>query len=741
MFPNNLNNGFNQNLDIGRSLSANNVNQNQFNNNLGNNFANSMNNLNFNNNINHMQISAQNMMSNMNLNNNNMPNLNINNEYNNNNNNISFAQNYNPLSEYQEISVLGKGHYGSVKKVKDRNGKIFALKEIKIVQKKNEIIHLKRESSIPLMFDHKNIIKYYNSFEYNGNCYILAEFYESQNLKDFLNNWIDQSKKANLPKPNHIPQDFVINIFRQLLDGLVYLHGKNIAHRDIKPDNILINANNLIKYTDFGLAAYLEGEDKGELSGGKTQVGTRSYGPPEIVFYKSYETVDLSCDIFSLGYTMFELMNFELPTRTDKVKREKTKKNNEDRFYNPYLAKLVDQMYETENTRRPTANQCLELLNKIDMVINNNSNNNNFININKCMNFNISFNYFYYIFQDLETSYNNLMETLERNTESKRAIKIKNTRLLTSMECLLSFFCKMKHMANISNEMEMNLETVKKSKDISKLFINLFCKVYKSVFLKQNKISTEMQYKSEINNFIIEIFNRQNKTGVNPIILFYSILSIINQEYLSLDDKIKYDLQIFKNHCFISYFSFQQFWPPMFEMINEFKSKYKNPMIKSFGFILFSVLQCSQCGSIFEIVPQSDKMAYFLPLDVKSDDSISNMIINFFKPQLTNHQRLCNNCRCYRFAAEKDYMLNSPDYLVLELMERYNINFDTNIKINNLKASTEGPFDYDLFAVIIFCPDKYEYEIKMTSDEIDWSKMNCCLSFNFPSMAVYKRKD
>ena len=75
-------------------------------------------------------------------------------------------------------------------------------------------------------------------------------------------------------------------------------------------------------------------------------------------------------------------MNFELPTRTDKVKREKTKKNNEDRFYNPYLAKLVDQMYETENTRRPTANQCLELLNKIDMVINNNSNNNNFININ-----------------------------------------------------------------------------------------------------------------------------------------------------------------------------------------------------------------------------------------------------------------------------------------------------------------------------------------------------------------------
>ena len=326
MFPNNLNNGFNQNLDIGRSLSANNVNQNQFNNNLGNNFVNSMNNLNFNNNINHMQISAQNMMSNMNLNNNNMSNLNINNEYNNNNNNIIFAQNYNPLSEYQEISVLGKGHYGSVKKVKDRNGQIFALKEIKIVQKKNEIIHLKRESSIPLMFDHKNIIKYYNSFEYNGNCYILAEFYESQNLKDFLNNWIDQSKKANLPKPNHIPQDFVINIFRQLLDGLVYLHGKNIAHRDIKPDNILINANNLIKYTDFGLAAYLEGEDKGELSGGKTQVGTRSYGPPEIVFYKSYETVDLSCDIFSLGYTMFELMNFELPTRTDKVKREKTKK-------------------------------------------------------------------------------------------------------------------------------------------------------------------------------------------------------------------------------------------------------------------------------------------------------------------------------------------------------------------------------------------------------------------------------
>ena len=92
----------------------------------------------------------------------------------------------NPLSEYKEEKILGSGHYGCVKLVKDRCGNIFALKEIKIMGKKNEKKNLSRESTIPLKLSHKNIIKYYKSFEYDGKFYILAEYFESINLEEFI---------------------------------------------------------------------------------------------------------------------------------------------------------------------------------------------------------------------------------------------------------------------------------------------------------------------------------------------------------------------------------------------------------------------------------------------------------------------------------------------------------------------------------------------------------------------------
>jgi len=673
------------------------------------------------------------------MHNNFMQNFNINNFQNNNppfNSHIN-----NPLSDYETIKILGQGHYGKVKKVKDKFGNIYALKEIRIIKNKNELKHLNREVTIPLTFNHKNIIKYYKSFEYDGNCYILAEFYESKNLKEFIDERKKQAETMHLAHPEHFDQKLIINIFRQILEGFIYLHKKGIAHRDIKPDNILINSKNEIKITDFGLAAYLEGNNRGDLSGGRTRVGTRSYGAPEIVFFKEFDLVDVSCDIFSLGYTIFELMNFQLPTITNKERRDKIKKNNEDGFYNVYLAKLVDQMYESKKSKRPTAEQCLIMLNNIEMIINKYSSNFNNNNVND---FNKNFNMNYMMMEEFQKLYNNFLNAIEENVKYKKSIEIQNQTLLSSMKCLLQLFYKVEDMPKINNDFKVFISTVNKFKNRDEIFVDIFCKMYNTVILKNNNVGTEEDYKREINDFIVEIFNHPDnfKTGTRPITLYYNILTIVNKEFLSFNNICNYNMNNFTEHCFSPAFSLQIFWPTMHNMIIQYKNNYRNPMIYSFSFILFSVYKCCFCGCVLEVVPNSDKIAHFLPLDLKvnvnSDINLSNLICNFFRTKGTNNFRSCYKCCCNRGVVEQKYMMNSPNYLVLELEDIGNVNFETNINMLNFKASNEGPYKYELLAVIFLNPGNAQYEIRTTSMANNWSTIPF-LSFNNPSMAIYKK--
>ena len=711
-----------------------------------------------NNTINNMNSDIKLYQSNKAINNmniNNFQNMNVSNINNNSSDfNIPII---NPELEYDIIRPLGKGHFGSVKMVKDKKlGFIYALKEMPIPKGKNEIQHLKRESKIPLTFNHPNIIKYFKSFEFGGNHYFLAEYYESQNLKELLKKRIEDSNQLGLNKPKHFEQNFIIYIFRQLLEGLVYLHNQGIAHRDIKPDNILINSKNQIKITDFGLTAYLSGESKGVLSGGKTRVGTWSYGPPEIIFFNNPESVDVSCDIFSLGYTIFELMNFQLPTRTKNEQRIFLKKNNEDGFYNIYLAALVDQMYEAEKAKRPTAQQCLNRLNEIDNIINkynnnmfNNNNNfmnNNFNNNNNFMNNNCNNNNFmnnnnnnFNMNKELEMKNNNFLNLINQNVKSKSFIQIRNPKLLSSMRCLLCSFYSINVMPFTIQEIEQNLFMARKYVNTNNYFIEIFCQMFRTLDSYEKKLINEYQYKNHINNFIVEIFNRQDsiQTGTRPIILYYNILGIINKEYLFLDKYIKYKMNNFTNYCFFNFFR-KNLWTELFKMIIEYKNKYKNPMINNFSFLLFSAYKCSVCNNIIEIIPGSDRTGYFLQLDIKTDLTTSNLIYNVFKPEPTMMIKTCMSCGNNTPLIKQQFMMNSPNILVLEFMDNNSIDIETKINIVNYKASNEGPYIYELLAVIIYYEESLEYDIRLNTPENNWNKMQY-ISFNSPSMAIYKK--
>jgi len=200
--------------------------------------------------------------------------------------------------QYKIVEVIGQGSLGKVVKVIHklsgivRAMKIIKQKSIKIQQeelKDNEINILKDVS-------HPHIIKIYEYFNDNIYYYIVLEYIKNGDLKNYLK------------KTNGITEQTTSVIFKQLLSTVSYLHSKNIVHRDIKAENILIESfseTNLdeisIKLTDFGTANYNVKMFK--------HIGTPYYVAPEVLTCKYNE----KCDMWSCGVLLYYLLVGKMP--------------------------------------------------------------------------------------------------------------------------------------------------------------------------------------------------------------------------------------------------------------------------------------------------------------------------------------------------------------------------------------------------------------------------------------------
>ena len=190
------------------------------------------------------------------------------------------------LSDLNYIKFLGKGKFGSVSLVHN-NKNIYAIKAIsrKSVEKqKNLAKYFVSERRIMLQLDHPFIIKMVKSMKNNLFCFLLIEYINGKCLNDYINN----RKTIN----NIYETQFYIG---SLLTMLEYLQKKKIAHRDIKPQNLMIDSNGYLKMIDFGTAKLLTNYTN-------TIVGTPHFIAPEILQGKGYS---LSCDFWSVGICMF----------------------------------------------------------------------------------------------------------------------------------------------------------------------------------------------------------------------------------------------------------------------------------------------------------------------------------------------------------------------------------------------------------------------------------------------------
>ena len=199
---------------------------------------------------------------------------------------------------YQIIKTIGEGGMANVylayDTILDRN---VALKVLRGDLSNDEkfVRRFQREALSASSLSHPNIVEMYDVGEDDGQYYIVMEYVDGKTLKQLI-------KKRGALTLNE-----VIDIMLQLTDGIAHAHDSYIIHRDIKPQNIMIMENGLVKITDFGIAMALNST---QLTQTNSVMGSVHYLPPEQANGKG---ASVKCDIYSLGILMFELLTGTIP--------------------------------------------------------------------------------------------------------------------------------------------------------------------------------------------------------------------------------------------------------------------------------------------------------------------------------------------------------------------------------------------------------------------------------------------
>ena len=203
---------------------------------------------------------------------------------------------------YEIIKTIGEGGMANVYLANDTIlDRKVAIKVLRGDLSNDEkfIRRFKREALSVSNLSHPNIVEVYDVGEEDGNYYIVMEYIEGKTLKQLLQ------------KRGALTLNEVIDIMTQLTDGLAHAHEAYIIHRDIKPQNIMIEDNGLVKITDFGIAMALNST---QLTQTNSVMGSVHYLPPEQANGKG-STV--KSDIYSLGILMDELLTGSVPFKGD----------------------------------------------------------------------------------------------------------------------------------------------------------------------------------------------------------------------------------------------------------------------------------------------------------------------------------------------------------------------------------------------------------------------------------------
>ena len=195
------------------------------------------------------------------------------------------------VNKFKIISYKGSGAFGETYEVRHTGlSKTWALKFSKKMHSMEEIQNVLTEAKVQVQFENDNIVKVYDvdKYESNGNLYMFIAM-----------EYMPNGTLGSLMKTHFIPVKDAIEIFTKILFALEYMHSLGYLHRDIKPDNILLDKNNNPKLSDFGLSNTFE-----ECL--KNPNGYTTHLAPE--WFQAMQS-NVQTDIYAAGVTLFRIIN------------------------------------------------------------------------------------------------------------------------------------------------------------------------------------------------------------------------------------------------------------------------------------------------------------------------------------------------------------------------------------------------------------------------------------------------
>lgn len=194
------------------------------------------------------------------------------------------------------LDSLGRGGMGEVVKALDtRTDQLVAVKMVPAFSEPEGLLRQRQEAETLAALSHPNVVRLVDSFDHDGEHFMLIELLEGGDLYDFLQRSPDLSQ--------------ILDVFVQICTGLEYIHDQGLVHRDIKPGNVLFSKEGVPKIADLGLVRKVG--RRSELTQIGIMMGTAAYVSPEQI--QSTREVGPAGDLYSLGCTLFEALTGQWP--------------------------------------------------------------------------------------------------------------------------------------------------------------------------------------------------------------------------------------------------------------------------------------------------------------------------------------------------------------------------------------------------------------------------------------------